>query len=134
MKSTQSMSQAEQVGIITLTSENIHAFRAAFGSKAIHGGIKGTVVAQPDPLHTSLRHQFGFPNLGTLNSNDEAAFDTAFPIPDSQGNIHVDERIGIYEGTGKFANWNFIDVSATGTINVVTGFNTFTVKGRLCPK
>lgn len=131
---TQSLNQTEQLGTITLQSKNVSEFKKIFGSHVLHGGLKGTITAQPDPLHAGLKHQYGFPDVGTLNSNDEAEFDTSYPIPDSNGNIHVQEKVGIYEGTGRFANWSFVDVLATGTINIVTGFNTFSVNGRLCPK
>lgn len=128
---TQSISQAEQVGSITMTSSDLKGFKHAFGAFSISGGIHGLITGSLPTGEVVLEHRMGFPEVGTIISyNDIATFTGA---PDEAGNIPVQETAPISETTGKFEKWGAANpLLATGSVNFTTGSNSFIYSGKIC--
>jgi hypothetical protein len=130
---TQSISQTEQVGSITMTSSNLKGFKKAFGEYSITGGIHGVITGSTATGGIIVDHRIGFPEVGTIISNNDVATFTG--APDETGNIPVLETAPLSETTGKFRHWTAAQpLVATGTVNFTTGSNTFVYTGSICKK
>lgn len=122
-----------QVGNLTMVPVpgpgSVPKFRAVFGQNFLAGGIRGEINSQ-GPTTVYLRHEIGFPGVGSVITSQDTAEITHL---DPNGLLTVKEFLNIVgaQNGGLFTGWTGT-LEADGVLDLQKGVNTFSYAGQLC--